>query len=168
MKQMESITWHFESLEKGCALVATSERGIVALYLGNDETGLLEDLRQDFPHSSVAPEKSFQPVLNSDGRPAMPVPPLDLRGTEFQRKVWHALQSIPEGQTRTYGEIAASTGNPGAARAVGQACGANKLAVLVPCHRALPANGGMGGFRWGAYWKEWLLQMEAVPRRKTA
>ena len=148
--------------------MATSERGIAALYLGNDESRLLEDLRQDFPHSSLAPAKSYQTVLNADGRLEMPLPSLDLRGTDFQKRIWHALQSIPEGQTRTYGEIAASTGNPGAARAVGQACGANRLAVLVPCHRAVPASGGMGGFRWGVHWKEWLLQIERTPGRKTA
>jgi len=89
------------------------------------------------------------------------LPPLDLRGTPFQKKVWRALLEIPAGQTRSYGEIAAAVGEPGAARAVGAACGANPIPVLVPCHRVLAAHKKLGGFSAGLKWKRLLLEREA-------
>jgi O-6-methylguanine DNA methyltransferase len=92
----------------------------------------------------------------------MPDLPLDLRGTPFQRAVWAALRRIPPGRTATYGEVAARIGRPGAARAVARACAANPVALLVPCHRVVPASGGTGGWRWGAARKRALLAREAV------
>ena len=86
--------------------------------------------------------------------------PLDLRGTPFQRAVWAALQQIPPGRTETYAQVAARIGNPGAARAVARACAANPVALLVPCHRVVPASGGTGGWRWGAARKRVLLDQE--------
>jgi O-6-methylguanine DNA methyltransferase len=89
-------------------------------------------------------------------------PPLDFsRGTSFQQKVWRALIEIPAGETRSYGEIAAAVGEPGAARAVGAACGANPIPVLVPCHRVLAAHGKLGGFSAGLKWKRLLLERES-------
>ena len=87
--------------------------------------------------------------------------PLDLRGTPFQRAVWAALQQIPPGRTETYAQVAARIGNPGAARAVARACAANPVALLVPCHRVVPASGGTGGWRWGAARKRVLLDRAA-------
>ena len=90
------------------------------------------------------------------------LPPLDLsKGTPFQQKVWRALLEIPAGETRSYGEIAAAVGEPGAARAVGAACGANPIPVLVPCHRVLAAHKKLGGFSAGLKWKRLLLEREA-------
>jgi O-6-methylguanine DNA methyltransferase len=90
------------------------------------------------------------------------LPPLDLsRGTPFQQEVWRALLEIPAGETRSYGEIAARVGEPGAARAVGAACGANPIPVLVPCHRVLAAHKKLGGFSSGLKWKRLLLEREA-------
>jgi O-6-methylguanine DNA methyltransferase len=90
------------------------------------------------------------------------LPPLDLsKGTEFQQKVWRALLEIPAGETRSYGEIAAAVGLPGAARAVGAACGANPIPILVPCHRVLAAQKKLGGFSAGLKWKRLLLKREA-------
>lgn len=86
--------------------------------------------------------------------------PLDLRGTPFQRAVWAALQQIPPGRTETYAQVAARIGKPGAARAVARACAANPVALLVPCHRVVPASGGTGGWRWGAVRKRALLDQE--------
>ncbi|MFT3915203.1 MAG: methylated-DNA--[protein]-cysteine S-methyltransferase [Anaeromyxobacteraceae bacterium] len=86
--------------------------------------------------------------------------PLAQPGTPFQREVWAALAAIPPGETRTYGAIAAALGRPGAARAVGAACGRNRLAVLVPCHRAVGADGSLTGFAWGVERKRWLLEHE--------
>lgn len=89
------------------------------------------------------------------------IPPLDLStGTEFQQAVWQALRSIPPGATRSYGEVAEAVGRPAAVRAVGQACGANPIPVLVPCHRVLAAQGRLGGFSGGLRWKRLLLERE--------
>lgn len=92
----------------------------------------------------------------------MPKLPLDLRGTPFQRDVWAALRDIPPGRTETYSQVAARIGRPGAARAVARACAANPVALLVPCHRVVPAAGGAGGWRWGAARKRTLLAREAA------
>jgi O-6-methylguanine DNA methyltransferase len=99
------------------------------------------------------------------GRPAGELPPLALQGgTQFQQAVWKALSRIRPGQTRTYGEIARAIGRPAAVRAVGQACGANPIPVLIPCHRVLAAGGRLGGFSGGLDWKEKLLRRErALP-----
>lgn len=100
------------------------------------------------------------------GEPATDLPPLDLSaGTEFQRKVWAALRAIPAGKIRTYSEVAASLKKPNAARAVGSACGANPVPLLVPCHRVVAAGGGLGGFSGGLQWKEKLLEREGVLER---
>jgi O-6-methylguanine DNA methyltransferase len=86
--------------------------------------------------------------------------PVDVRGTAFQLRVWRELQRIPHGETLTYGALAAALGAPGGARAVGQACGSNPVAVVVPCHRVVPANGGLGGYAWGVERKRELLDRE--------
>jgi O-6-methylguanine DNA methyltransferase len=96
------------------------------------------------------------------GRSPRKFPPLDLAGTEFQKSVWNALRKIPLGQTKSYGEIARAIGNPKAVRAVGGACGANPIPVLVPCHRVLAANKELGGFSGGLDWKRELLARERV------
>jgi len=95
------------------------------------------------------------------GRPPR-LPPLDLRGTPFQRRVWDALLAIPWGETRSYGEIAAALGRSGAARAVGGANHENPVAILVPCHRVVQAGGGLGGYGGGLEVKRWLLAHEAA------
>lgn len=90
-------------------------------------------------------------------------PPMDLsRGSDFQRSVWQLLLAIPLGYTRTYGELASDLGGLSASRAVGAACGANPIPVIIPCHRVLAANGRLGGFSGGLDWKRRLLQIEGV------
>jgi AraC family transcriptional regulator of adaptative response/methylated-DNA-[protein]-cysteine methyltransferase len=86
--------------------------------------------------------------------------PLDIRGTVFQRRVWRELQRIPRGATRTYAQIASAIGAPRAVRAVGSACGANPVALAVPCHRAVRTDGGLGGYAWGLRRKKRLLELE--------
>ena len=86
--------------------------------------------------------------------------PLAPKGTDFQKKVWNALQEIPYGETRTYGEIAAAVGNPKAARAVGMANNKNPIGIIIPCHRVVGANGKLVGYAGGMDKKEWLLQLE--------
>jgi O-6-methylguanine DNA methyltransferase len=100
------------------------------------------------------------------GRPPTEFPPLDVtRGTEFQQSVWRALQKISLGQTRSYGEIATMIGKPKSVRAVGGACGANPIPLLIPCHRVLAANQKIGGFSGGLHWKKMLLTREGVTIR---
>ena len=106
-------------------------------------------------------EEALKRVLT--GRAPETLPPLDLSmGTEFQRSVWHALRDIPPGETRSYAEIARAIGRPMAVRAVGQACGANPIPVVIPCHRVLAAGGKLGGFSGGLDWKRKLLLREGV------
>jgi len=108
-----------------------------------------------------ATKAALQAILT--GRPPRAFPPLDLSaGTPFQQAVWHALEKIPVGQTCSYGEIARAIGRPKGFRAVGSACGANPIPVLVPCHRVLAAKGKLGGFSGGLDWKRALLQREGV------
>jgi methylated-DNA-[protein]-cysteine S-methyltransferase len=124
---------------------------------------------------ATPPEKPVQVwaqlTLNSlnevlAGRAPKKLPPMDLSaGTPFQQAVWRALAEIPPGQTKSYGEIAQTIGRPKAFRAVGQACGANPIPVLIPCHRALAANGKIGGFSGGLDWKRRLLEEEGVKFR---
>jgi O-6-methylguanine DNA methyltransferase len=97
------------------------------------------------------------------GRQPARLPPLDLtRGTAFQQEVWQFLLTIPPGETRSYGEVATALERPGAARAIGQACGANPIPLLIPCHRVLAADGKRGGFSSGLAWKRWLLEREGI------
>lgn len=98
-----------------------------------------------------------------EGREPRRLPPLDLSGgTLFRRRVWGVLRNIRAGRTLSYGEIARAVGRPGAARAVGGACGANPIPVLVPCHRVLAADSGLGGFSGGLKWKRLLLEREGI------
>jgi len=99
--------------------------------------------------------------LLDEPRKRRPALPLDIEGTSFQRRVWQALSRIPAGSTATYAEIAARVGRPEAARAVAQACAANPVAVAIPCHRVVRADGGPGGYRWGVERKKKLLAREA-------
>ena len=95
-----------------------------------------------------------------EGKMPSPDLPVHVRATAFQRRVWDTLRAIPYGSTSSYGEIAAALGQPTASRAVAQACGANPVALVVPCHRVVGAKGNLGGYRWGAWRKERLLRME--------
>jgi O-6-methylguanine DNA methyltransferase len=123
----------------------------------SNDAGLPDNVRSWHGQTSAAVKSALS------GRVPTDLPPLDLSGgTAFQLSVWQALKKIKPGQTRSYGEIAKSLGNPKALRAVGGACGANPIPVLVPCHRVLAANGKIGGFSGGPGWKEKLLAREGV------
>lgn len=151
----------------GRVLVAATARGLCAVLLGEEDRALLDDLEKRFPRAALEPGgQSFRSTLDrvvsliDHSEDAGGNLPLDLRGTLFQRKVWDALQDIPPGRTTTYGELARRVGLPGGARAVAQACGANPAAVIVPCHRVVAADGGLGGYRWGVERKRALLERE--------
>lgn len=155
--------------------VSTSEGEFIACY---SEKGLAEisfpgqeNVRQQSAPVSAkvrawhsVTRKAIQAALRGE-KPAG-TPPMDLsRGTEFQKQVWRALSAIPRGGTSSYGRIAEKIGRPAAVRAVGQACGANPIPVLIPCHRVLTAAAGLGGFSGGLEWKRKLLEREGVSVR---
>ncbi len=150
----------------GRVLLARSHRGLAALLLGSRDAEMLEELRGEFPAAKLVRDDAandaalaaMQALLHGKALPKNL--PLDLRGTPFQIRVWQALQAIPHGETRTYAQIAALLGMPKAARAVGSACANNILGLLVPCHRALRTDGGLGGYRWGLDRKQAILDVE--------
>ena len=149
------------------AIIATTERGLCAIEFGDDRADLLEQLTRHFPKARIekAP-KHFSDMVGKvvalvDSPKRAPDLPLDIRGTAFQQKVWRALRAIAPGATASYAEIARRIGMPKAVRAVAGACAANKLGVVVPCHRVLRSDGGLGGYRWGLERKRLLLEREA-------
>jgi AraC family transcriptional regulator of adaptative response/methylated-DNA-[protein]-cysteine methyltransferase len=150
----------------GWALVAATERGICMTALGDDKAPLEADLRRRFPAALIWPADSklagwAERIVRFVTAPGeQPDLPLDIRGTAFQARVWRALQKVPPGSTATYSEIAAALGQPKAVRAVAAACAANKLALLVPCHRIVRRDGDLAGYRWGVERKRALLAAE--------
>jgi AraC family transcriptional regulator of adaptative response/methylated-DNA-[protein]-cysteine methyltransferase len=149
----------------GMVLVARSAHGISAVLLGDDRAELEREVTRRFPEAIRSDD---QETVELARRVAQVIEspasggdlPLDLHGTDFQRAVWEALRAIPAGETATYAEIAERLGRPAAVRAVGQACGANNVAVLVPCHRVLRGDGSLSGYRWGVERKRALLERE--------
>jgi AraC family transcriptional regulator of adaptative response/methylated-DNA-[protein]-cysteine methyltransferase len=156
----------------GTVLVAASPRGVCALKLGERPEPLLELLREEFAQARLEPDPEGLAETRSrilaflEGDASLASVPLDLRGTVFQRRVWEALRRIPRGETRSYTQIAREIGAPEAVRAVGGACGANPVALVVPCHRVLRADGSLGGYAWGLERKQRLLALEAAPAKK--
>jgi AraC family transcriptional regulator of adaptative response/methylated-DNA-[protein]-cysteine methyltransferase len=154
----------------GRLLVAATELGVCNVRLGGEVAELEAGLRAEFPFAALERDDARLAAWSAAlgrcaaGRaPGLEVP-LDVPASRFRRRVWDALCRVPRGETRTYAELAASLGRPRAARAVGQACAANPVALLVPCHRVVPAAGGVGGYRWGAERKRALLRAEAGRR----
>lgn len=151
----------------GGILVAQSRRGVCAILLGDDPEALLRDLQDRFPKAElIGADSGFEQlvaqVVGLIEAPSLGLQlPLDVRGTAFQERVWQALREIPPGSTVSYAELAARIGAPKAVRAVGSACGANPLAVAIPCHRVLRSDGNLSGYRWGLERKRALLLREA-------
>ena len=160
------------SCRLGEFLVAQSERGICAILLGNDGQSLIHELETSFPNSSLdVGDESFArrvaQVVSVLEHPGQQVAlPLDIQGTAFQQQVWQALREIPAGQTASYSDIAQRIGKPQAVRAVAGACAANKLAVVIPCHRVVRNDGALSGYRWGVDRKRQLLEIEAKQREE--
>lgn len=152
----------------GSILVARSERGVCAISLGDEPEPLLRDLENRFPQAElIGGDKGFETLVAKvvefveAPRTGLDLP-LDVRGTAFQQRVWRALQAIPVGKTVSYAEIAKRIGAPKAVRAVANACGANPIAVLIPCHRVVHKDGKVSGYRWGVERKRKLLKREKV------
>ncbi len=154
----------------GLMLVAATERGICAVKFGDVEGELEQGLSSEFSQAHISRDdmafREWVSVIlrHVEGKQPHLDLPLDVRATAFQKQVWQALQAIPYGETRTYGEIAAELGMPGAARAIGHACATNPVSVIIPCHRVVRSDGGLGGYRWGLARKEALLRQEGAGR----
>jgi AraC family transcriptional regulator of adaptative response/methylated-DNA-[protein]-cysteine methyltransferase len=151
----------------GRLLVAATENGVCFVSLADSDQTLETALRGDYHAAQIERDDAglrqwVSAVLGylNGKQPHLDLP-LDIQGTAFQRQVWEALRAIPYGETRTYSQIAKAIGRPGAARAVGHACGANPVALVVPCHRAVGSKGALTGYRWGVARKEKLLAREA-------
>jgi len=150
----------------GEVLVAASDKGVCAILLGDDADALLRELQRRFPRAELVGgddgfERTVAAVVALVEAPRVGLDlPLDVRGTAFQQRVWQALREIPHGTTVSYTDIARRIGAPSAVRAVAQACGANPLAVIVPCHRVVRHDGGLSGYRWGIERKRALLARE--------
>lgn len=165
----EAIRYAVVPSPLGRVLVAATPRGVCAVWLGDSAAALVHKLGEEFPHAHLTDDASAlsewaRQVVDhlAGGLPALELP-LDVRATAFQWRVWTALRAIPAGETRTYAEVAATIGQPRAARAVARACATNPVALVVPCHRVVPAGGGVGGYRWGEARKQALLAREQSP-----
>lgn len=151
----------------GSILVAATDVGVCAILLGDDPDALLRDLQDRFPKARLQGgdkqfEKTVASVVGFVEAPARGLNlRLDVRGTAFQQRVWQALSEIPAGSTASYADIAKRLGAPKAVRAVAQACGANPVAVAIPCHRVVRTDGGLSGYRWGVERKRALLESES-------
>ncbi|HTH79390.1 MAG TPA: bifunctional DNA-binding transcriptional regulator/O6-methylguanine-DNA methyltransferase Ada [Ramlibacter sp.] len=152
----------------GSILVAKSERGVCAIWLGDDPDALVRELQDRFPRAQLhGGDAEFEAlvarVVGAVEHPRTRLElPLDIRGTAFQRKVWQALQAISPGETASYTEIARRIGAPQSVRAVAQACAANPVALAIPCHRVVRSDGALSGYRWGVERKAALLKREGA------
>jgi AraC family transcriptional regulator of adaptative response/methylated-DNA-[protein]-cysteine methyltransferase len=156
----------------GRLLLAATERGICALYLGDVDAPLEAALGREYPRAAIQRDDAALKLWLGDllqhlsgQRPHLKLP-LDVQATAFQWRVWQELQRIPYGSTRTYGEIARALGVPTAARAVARACATNPVSVVIPCHRVVREDGGLGGYRWGLKRKRALLDQEQARAKK--
>ncbi len=170
----EAIAYAVRDTAMGPLLMAATDRGVCFAQFGESEAGLIAQLKHEFPNASHTPSPmagsgeldawihAFEAHIAGDApRPDLP---LDLRGTAFQIRVWRFLLKVPEGSLLSYGELASGIGAPKAVRAAASACAANRIAVLVPCHRVLRGDGGLGGYRWGIARKRALIDQERARR----
>ncbi len=166
----EDIAYACRTTALGLIAMAATDSGVCFVQFGDDKASLITQLKAEFPNAELraspaqnAPElDAWMEALDrhiSQGAPR-PDLPLDMRGTVFQMKVWQFLLSIREGDVLSYGEVAAHIDNPKAVRAVASACAKNRIGVLIPCHRVLKGDGGLGGYRWGLARKQALLDAE--------
>ena len=157
----------------GKVLVAATERGLCAVHFGDTDEALLASLRVEYPAAQVARDDAgmsewVRPILCQieERKPYLDSRvPLDVEGTPFQEQVWSAIRGIPYGSTRSYAQVAEAIGSPRAVRAVAQACGANRVALVIPCHRVVREDGSLGGYKWGMERKRALLAGEGTNLR---
>ena len=171
----ESIAYACRPTALGLLMMAATDRGVCFAQFGASEVALRHELADEFPRAVLVPSPMTASAALDDwmrafeahvaGRAPRPDVPLDLRGTAFQVRVWRFLLGLREGEVLSYGEVAAGIGAPKAVRAAASACAANRVAVLVPCHRVLRGDGGLGGYRWGLDRKRALLDRERAAAR---
>jgi AraC family transcriptional regulator of adaptative response/methylated-DNA-[protein]-cysteine methyltransferase len=168
ISQPETLCFGYADTVLGTIAVAESARGVVALFIGDDRATLLHDLKETFPTAEFVPDQAglMQTIVKAVHLVSAPYVSadmtLDLRGSPLEMSVWQALQAIPPGETRTYGEIAETLAMPATAKEVGAACAANCIAVAVPCHRVMKADGSISGYRWGPQRTRRLIDIEQV------
>jgi AraC family transcriptional regulator, regulatory protein of adaptative response / methylated-DNA-[protein]-cysteine methyltransferase len=150
----------------GKVLVAATQRGVSAVYLGENEKALVDELRKEYAQAEIVRAEDGKEIWlkevvhRIEGNAPSAELPLDVQATAFQRRVWQELQKIPRGTTRTYTQVAKSLGKPRSVRAVARACATNPVSIVVPCHRVIRADGKLAGYRWGLSRKEKLLERE--------
>ncbi len=163
------ISYTIVDLPLGRLLVAATQKGVCSVCIGDEDTLLEKAFQKEYPLADVNHDVDGTPLHNwvetlvrhlNGQQPHLELP-LDVQATAFQRRVWQALQAIPYSETRSYSQIAQTIGQPGASRAVANACATNPVAIAIPCHRVVRENGNMGGYRWGAARKQQLLEKEA-------
>lgn len=163
----ETISFAIGESSLGPVLVASTVTGVCAILMGDDPDALARDLQDRFPKAELVGadadfERTVAVVVGLVERPDIRFDlPLDIRGTAFQERVWKVLKDVPAGTTVSYAELARLIGKPTATRAVAQACGANSLAIAVPCHRVVRSDGSLSGYRWGVERKRELLDRES-------
>jgi len=162
-----AVALHFAigTCSLGHILVAESGKGVTAILFGDNPDAMVRDLQERFPLAKLTggDKGKLDEIIRLVENPASgPDFALDPQGTPFQQQVWKALQDIPAGKTASYLDVAKCIGTPEAVRAVAQACGANPIAVAIPCHRVVRSDGGLSGYRWGVDRKRRLLNREAV------
>jgi AraC family transcriptional regulator, regulatory protein of adaptative response / methylated-DNA-[protein]-cysteine methyltransferase len=164
----ETLRYGYGDTALGAIVVAESGRCVVALFIGDDRTKLLRDLKDAFPEAEFALDETGLAQTIAKAVALVDAPhlgtdlPLDLRGWPVEVAVWQALRAIPAGGTRTYGAIAQSLPITATAQDVGAACAANRIAVAVPCHRVVKSDGSISGYRWGVQRKRRLINMEGA------
>jgi AraC family transcriptional regulator of adaptative response/methylated-DNA-[protein]-cysteine methyltransferase len=163
----EEIRYATAQTVLGSVLVARSHEGVRAILLGDDTASLVDDLQARMPKAKLGAGDDqccymAATVAEHVENPSVPLDfTLDAQGTPFQKKVWKALRAIPAGMTISYSELARQVDTPQAVRGVASACGANPIALAVPCHRVVAKDGSLGGYRWGVERKRALLEKEA-------
>ena len=168
IQKPETMRFGYGETALGLIVVATSQDGVAALFIGEDRARLRRDLQQAFPQAAFILDQADLAdtiakatiLIDAPHQPSGLV--LDLRGSPLELAVWRALQAIPSGETRTYGALARTLPVQATAQEVGAACAANRIAVAVPCHRVVKADGSISGYRWGVYRKRRLINMEGV------
>lgn len=164
----ETLGFGYGDTALGTIIVAASKRGVVALLIGDERETLLRDLRDTFPEATLMLDQDglaptvAKVVALVDAPQRKADLTLDLRGSPVELAVWEALQAIPAGETRSYGAVARSLPITATAQEVGAACAANRIAVAVPCHRVVKADGSIAGYRWGVKRKRRLINAEGV------
>ena len=161
------ISYALADCPLGRVLVAATERGVSAVYLGDKDEPMAAALREEYPHAEIHTSSGEHSqwvrsiVRHLAGEQPQLDLPTDVVATAFQRRVWEALRAIPFGTTRTYSEVASLLGRPTATRAVARACATNPTSIVVPCHRVIRTDGTLGGYRWGLHRKQQLLEQES-------